>query len=338
MTLILLASGKAVQACSCTGHPVCGPHRYRDADFVGEVISTERVEHIPPVDWPGILVRVRVLESFRGTPKIGEIIQIRTGVGGGDCGFKFIIGAKYLIDAYREKDDIFGTNICNLTAPIEQAEVELCVLRSIATGHKAPDLTGILSKNTGLTPDTFEEKPFPGIHVTFQPVAGGTAIESITDSFGSFTFPSLTSGTYHINLGLPDNFSPATTSFSGWLRDDQLPPLEIKKVKGKFAACHIEILTEASGSISGIIKVPDNKLVDWYVYAASVVANGESEHTVQETYADSNGVFHLLHLPMGRYSVQFISEKRSTDSEPQIVDLKDGEKKTGLILKAKEQH
>src|SRR5271157_1862605 len=332
--LILLGQGKSLLACSCSVHPVCDPHRYLDADFIGEVISSEMVEHQPTDDRPGILVLVRVLEHFRGTPKTGEIIEIRTGVGGGDCGFKFKIGAKYLIDAYREKDGVFETNICNLTMPIEQAEIELRALRAIAAGRKVPDLTGILSKNTGLSPESYEEMPFPGIRVALQPAAGGPALESTTDSFGAFTFQSLASGTYRVRLGLPSNFSPALSSFSGWLPDDRLPLLVITKSEREFAPCHIEILAETSGSISGIIKVPGNKPVDWYVYAASVVANGESEHTVQETHTDSNGVFHLLHLPAGRYSVQFIGKQGTVEGAPQIVDLNDGEQKTGLILTA----
>jgi len=293
------------------------------------------VDHQPTDDWPGILVRVRVLESFRGTAKTGEIVKVFTGRGGGDCGFPFKVGNKYLIDAFG-KDGVFETDICNLTAPIEQAEVELRVLRAIAAGRKVPDLTGILSKASGFPegPDTGKEMPFSGIRVSFQSVAGGPALESTTDSFGAFTFQSLASGTYRVRLDLPSNFSPALSSFSGWLPDDRLPPLIINKSEIEFAFCHIEILAETSGSISGIIKVPGYKPIDWYVYAASVVANGESEDTVQETYTDSKGVFHLLHLPAGRYSVQFLGKQGTVDGAPQIIDLNDGEHKTGLILTA----
>jgi hypothetical protein len=330
--LILLASGKVAQACSCTVHPVCDPHRYLDADFIGEVISSENVKHQLFDDWPGVLFQVRVLENFRGNQKVGEFVKVFTGQGGGDCGYRFKIGSKYLIDA-AEKDGGFETGHCTRTAPIEESQVELRLLRTIAAGKKVPDLTGILSQNIGLTPETSENKPFSNIRVSLQPVAGGQAFESTTDIFGSFTFPILPSGRYRIHLELPSDFSPAWSNYSGFLRDDRLPLLIIKKSNEEFAACHIEILTETSGSISGIIQVPGYKSNHWTVEANSVDTHNEPEDTVGEAYPDAKGFFRLSHLPAGRYAVQIVKRGTFIESAPQIVDLKDGEKKTGLILK-----
>jgi hypothetical protein len=332
--LILLASGKAARACSCTVHPVCDPHRYLDADFIGEVISIERVERQPTDDRPGFLARTRVIEKLRGTPKIGEIVKVFTGTGGGDCGYKFEIGAKYLFDAFG-KDGIFETHTCTLTVPIEQAEVELRALRTIARGQKLPDLTGILSKNTGLTPENFEEKPFPGIRVSLLPVIGGPALESTTDSFGAFIFPTLASGRYSVRLDLPGNFSLAWSNFSAYLHDDQLPLLVIEKSEEVLSVCHIEIFAETSGSISGIIQVPGNKFADWLVEVDSVDANGEPVNTLLQTDPNSMGIFRLSHLPAGRYAVICSKKGAFVESVPQIVDLKDGEQKTGVVLKIK---
>ena len=44
-----------------------------------------------------VLFEVRVIESFRGTANAGDIVGVRTGFGGGDCGYTFKIGGKYLI-------------------------------------------------------------------------------------------------------------------------------------------------------------------------------------------------------------------------------------------------
>ena len=89
-----------------------------------------------------VLFQVCVIESFRGSQKAGEIVSVQTGSGGGDCGYEFRIGAKYLIDASRQ-NDVFFTTICTLTAPVEQSEVELRALRNIAAGQRVPDLTGV---------------------------------------------------------------------------------------------------------------------------------------------------------------------------------------------------
>ena len=86
-----------------------------------------------------------VESSFKGA-KAGDTLKIRTGYGGGDCGFPFDLGKKYLIYAvaeysikYSEKKlgrskkelkGIFNTNICQRTRSIENAREDLNELES----------------------------------------------------------------------------------------------------------------------------------------------------------------------------------------------------------------
>lgn len=335
--IISFGHGTTALACSCIGHPPCGPHRYQDADFVGEIISSEIVHSGQMigsyrVEMPrSNLLQVRVVESFRGSQKVGDIVNLLTGLGGGDCGYRFKIGAKYLIDA-GVKDSVFFTGICTLTAPVENAVVELRALRNIAAGQKVPDLTGILLKHPGL-PEEPGYAPFPGIRVSLQPVTGGPSIESITDSYGAFTFTTLDSGSYRITIGLPRNLAPAFADF-GKLDNDELPLLFIEKSNGGSTACHVTIGVESSGSISGIIKAPGNKPIDGWVNADTVNASDEPQDTVLSTEPSACGSFRLSHLPPGRYSVHFTSRAGFIKSDFIIVDLKDGKEKTGLILTA----
>jgi len=148
LILLVLGHGTVSWACSCVQQTSCGAHRYHDADFVGEVLS----RRVMPSDdklgpYSRVLFEVRVMESFRGTQKAGEIVGVRTGFGGGDCGYRFKVGAKYLIDASK-RDNMFLTGICSLTAPMEDSEVELRTLRRIAAGERPPDLVGVLMRGT----------------------------------------------------------------------------------------------------------------------------------------------------------------------------------------------
>ena len=158
-------------------------------------------------------------------------------------------------------------------------------------------------------------------------------MESTTDSYGSFIFPSLSSGNYHITLDLPRNLNAVWTNISGYI-DDQIPPLSIDHKDGASAACHIQLIVESSGSISGIIKAPGNKPIDGWVNANNVNASDEPQETVLSTVPDTNGAFRLPHLPPGRYAVQFTSRAGFVQGDLQIVQLKDGEQITGLILTA----
>ena len=63
---------------------------------VGDVISAD-VEEGPPV----MQVSFDVLRSYRGAQQ--KNVRIRTGVGGGDCGFDFEVGKQYLVYAFADK-------------------------------------------------------------------------------------------------------------------------------------------------------------------------------------------------------------------------------------------
>src|ERR1700732_4789337 len=111
LTLLALGHGTMSWACSCTRQTTCGIHRYLDADFVGEVLSRRAIPANDKLSFDRVLFQVRVIESFRGPQRVGEVVSIRTGFGGGDCGYSFKIGVKYLIDASRNGEG-FITGIC----------------------------------------------------------------------------------------------------------------------------------------------------------------------------------------------------------------------------------
>ena len=86
-----------------------------------------------------------VESSFKGA-KQGDTLKIRTGYGGGDCGFPFDLGKKYLIYAvfaysinYSEKKSgeskkelqgVFNTDICQRTQSLKNAAKDLKYLES----------------------------------------------------------------------------------------------------------------------------------------------------------------------------------------------------------------
>ena len=83
-------------------------------------------------------VRLKVEQSFAGGAK-GEVV-LYTGWGGGDCGYGFHRGARYLVDA-SASDGLLFTTICSDTKPIEKAAAELAILQRIgkAQAVRHPD-------------------------------------------------------------------------------------------------------------------------------------------------------------------------------------------------------
>jgi hypothetical protein len=73
-----------------------------------------------------VTVKFRVEEVWKG-PRSAET-AVFTGLGSGDCGYKFEMGGKYLVYAYQRNDSKFETNICQRTAPLVEAGSDLKVL------------------------------------------------------------------------------------------------------------------------------------------------------------------------------------------------------------------
>jgi hypothetical protein len=76
--------------------------------FVGEV-----VEVITKPDVYFVSVKFKVEKNWN--KNFQKEITVSTGKGGGDCGYKFQIGKKYLVYAYGENNKL-STDICTRTA------------------------------------------------------------------------------------------------------------------------------------------------------------------------------------------------------------------------------
>lgn len=326
---LVLGHGTESWACSCVQQTPCGAHRYHDADFVGEALSRRVMPSDDKLGPYRVLLEVRVIESFRGTQKAGEIVGVRTGFGGGDCGYPFKVGAKYLIDASRN-NEIFLTGICSLTAPMENSEVELRTLRPIAVGQRPPDLVGVLMRGAE-TDDGETVSPLLGVQVEAKRIAGGSAEEAVTDASGSFTFERLPEGKYELILSLPTNLSAAYTN-SGILSEGQVPSISIESRDADSAACHVRIVIEPSANISGVVQFSGSVPIDGWVNADTVTPDDKPWNTVRTAIPESDGKFSLGHLKPGRYSVQFTSRAGFVRGKPQIIELRDGERRTGVTL------
>jgi hypothetical protein len=81
-------------------------------------------------------LRFTVLVSRPWKGVMGDTVDVITGTGGGNCGYPFEIGQRYLVFP----DDSAGSTILNVslcsdTKPTAEAEAELRVLRARAAGR-----------------------------------------------------------------------------------------------------------------------------------------------------------------------------------------------------------
>ena len=137
--LVILVTIGLVRAGACTCVP--GPsaeEAFREAKavFIGRVVKLEILPSRRFMGDDGIECVLEVFEAFKGEalaagPKERRVFVVRTGNGGGDCGFPFTLGALYLV--YASGDGVLETDICTRTKESRKAEgTELRALRSLA--------------------------------------------------------------------------------------------------------------------------------------------------------------------------------------------------------------
>lgn len=110
-------------ACSCIPSPMVKESYERSsAVFVGEVIE---IVQKPDV----FFVEVKFKIEQKWNEGIGKIVTINTGKGGGDCGYQFEVGKKYLVYASQGNKGL-NTNFCTRTALAENNK-DIAVLNKI---------------------------------------------------------------------------------------------------------------------------------------------------------------------------------------------------------------
>ncbi len=125
---LFFANQSNVPVCNCDP----ASPRQQDIDeatavFAGQVIYIEEIQaHVLQADGtrpfkPQLEVKFEVEELWKGADNAEFII--RTGVGQGDCGFKFVKGEKYVVYAYGK--EMLRTTSCSRTVKLADAAEDL---------------------------------------------------------------------------------------------------------------------------------------------------------------------------------------------------------------------
>ncbi|MGV2940533.1 LPXTG cell wall anchor domain-containing protein [Mesobacillus sp. LC4] len=128
LSLFLIGSFPAVSnACSCAELPTVAEELERsDAVFSGKVIEIKE-EKVKGYMTKKVLFQVT--NTWKGMDESQAIIT--TGLGGGDCGFRFIEGQEYLV--YAKESDMYGaksltTIMCDRTDTLRVLQDDLELL------------------------------------------------------------------------------------------------------------------------------------------------------------------------------------------------------------------
>src|SRR5439155_1512496 len=150
--VVLGFAPSAVQACSCVlVSNSCGVSKAFSAGgviFLGQVVFKIKVQEPASLGnraamVPRYAVHFTVKENFHGASDLGQEIVVHTGLGGGDCGYPFVVGTSYLVYA-STSDRQLTTGICSGTKPEVMVGGLLKELRAARDGTRFDDLFGTI--------------------------------------------------------------------------------------------------------------------------------------------------------------------------------------------------
>jgi hypothetical protein len=207
--LVLPLFVERVSACSCVhGITVCKEYQEAAVVFVGKVLDGTVISTPYEVFRPGggkqtftTNRRVyrfsieKVFKRFKGTE-----IEIHTGYGDTDCGYKFKVGERYLIYAHGSPpSNEFTTSICTRTKPYSKASEDLDYLHGLPDSATITRVSGTVSE---FIASPFGERLLSGIKVVIS--GAGRKIEVFTNSEGLFQATGLPAGNYKVWAVFPD--------------------------------------------------------------------------------------------------------------------------------------
>jgi len=197
--LFFFSAGLA-EACDCA-YPGAPCKAFANTPYIvsGRVVKIARIQgkSARGFEYSQRLVSVEVERTYRGIDKKG-VIEIETGEGGGDCGFDFREGERYLIYAYwgKETRELY-TGICSRTRLLSQAEADLEYFEKKDDPAHGSGIEGWIDKlSRGKDNNTEVVGTLAGVGVKIEGASGRWTVT--TDKDGRFAVWGLKPGSYEV--------------------------------------------------------------------------------------------------------------------------------------------
>src|SRR5262249_10049444 len=230
-------------------------------------------------------IRFDVAEAFRGVS--GATVDVLTGLGGGDCGYPFRVGERYLVYAQASTDgSTLDTGICTRTRPIGDAAEDLAYARSVRNGRvEGGTVTGTVQGGDR------QDAPLAGVPVVLE--GGRARFRAISDGNGLFAIANLLGGAYAIAAEPPPNTYAEIWPKTVTLADPR-------------ACAEVSIVVRADGRAVGrVVDSRGQPIADLTVglFPQAALTRGPGNADVVEVRTALAGRYAFARLAPGRYLV-----------------------------------
>ena len=191
MLIVSVVQPRLAAACDCKLLSPCESVLHSSAVFVGRVV---RIEDPNLADSRPILagrrVTLHVTGRYYGATEAD--IVIFTGIGGGDCGYPFVVGSTYLVYGSTSPNGSLSTSICAHTQLFAAAGSDLEYLHGLTTAPPAAARAFGRAMSAG--------KPYKGARIFLE--SSGRPITAVSGTDGKFELRG-PPGVYRLRVEIP---------------------------------------------------------------------------------------------------------------------------------------
>jgi hypothetical protein len=249
------------------------------------------IESIKLVDGEFPVTRKRVtfvaIERYLNVPEL-PTLDVSTGAGGGDCGFGFDVGERYLVYAWRSESGELTTGICSRTKLLANAAEDVEFLRSMpAKGSGGRVFGRVLERRRGPAEYRVTDYvPLEGIRVTVQ----GASVQRdvLSDASGKFEVTGLPLGKLKVQATVPSGYD------TRYLTRD----VDIRDLRACGAVdFYLNLSAVAYGTVLDASERPVAQMTIEVIPAGFVGTDPPRIFVI----SDERGMFKFDDLPPGRY-------------------------------------